>query len=97
MSQLHHNRGAGSALHVWLVAQYHFQLYYINPRFIFTLWAEQWKFYKDGIGVYLRPCPVPTDRAWYPAGIGFILQHCTFLLGELLLCVVRLACCCFLS
>jgi len=73
MSQLHHNRGAGSALYVWLVAQYHFQLYYINPRFIFTLWAEQREFYKDGIGVNLCPCPVPADRAWYPAGVVLIL------------------------
>lgn len=84
MSQLHHNWGAGSALYVWLVAQHHVQLYYVNSCFSSALRAEQRESYKDGICVNLCPGSVLANGAWNPIGSTIILYHsfsffiCTF-------------------
>ena len=65
-SQLHHNWGAGSALHVWLFAQYHFQLHHVNSSFFFTLWAKQGEFYKHGVCVYFCSRSASTDWTRQP-------------------------------
>ena len=67
--------GAGSVLYIWLVAQYHFQLYNINSCFLSAFGTEQRKLYEDGICIYLCPGFSPACRARHPTGKLICFHH----------------------
>ncbi len=58
-----------SASCVWLVAQYHFQLYHIDPDFLFALGAIEREIYQDRILRYFCPCFAPANRTVNPMRI----------------------------
>ena len=63
----------------------HFQLWNIDPDFGFAFWAIQWEVEHHRIFIYLCPCFVATNRAFYPLCIICFVVHVRFLHGGLLL------------
>ena len=66
-------------------AQYHFQLYYINTEFFFTLWAIKWKFNKNRIRIYLGFRFATAYGAMHPmccTTLFFVFFHGKHLLTE---------------
>ena len=67
---------AGSALSAsGSFAQYHFQLYDINPYFLLALRAVQRKFHKDSILIHLRSCFTSADWTMNPQRVFLIVTH----------------------
>ena len=62
-------------LYIWLVAQYHFQLYNVNSCFLSAFGTEQRKLYEDGICIYLCPGFIPAYRARHPTGKLICFHH----------------------
>ena len=65
------------ALHlcVWLVAYDHFQLYHVDPDFLFALRTKQREFYQNRIVIHFGSSFATTDWAANPPRTVYLIIH----------------------